>query len=159
MNKTVTFRLHRKSATKRTGIDKTFRIIGIIIMSLLTLSYVYMYLWLLLNSFRTSGNFIIDSFKLFDFGNFTLDNYKTLFTVQIAGSSRNPVYLHDTIITTVVLVVGQVALAITIPALTAYIIAKYEFKLKNVIYNVSIVSFIIPTVGSIASPTLRSYPT
>lgn len=67
MNKTVTFRLHRKSATKRTGIDKTFRIIGIIIMSLLSLSYVYMYLWLLLNSFRTSGNFIIDSFKLFDF--------------------------------------------------------------------------------------------
>lgn len=151
MNKTVTFRLHRKSATKRTGIDKTFRIIGIIIMSLLSLSYVYMYLWLLLNSFRTSGNFIIDSFKLFDFGNSTLDNYKTLFTVQIAGSSRNPVYLHDTIITTVVLVVGQVALAITIPALTAYIIAKYEFKLKNVIYNVSIVSFIIPTVGSIAT--------
>lgn len=44
MNKTVTFRLHRKSATKRTGIDKTFRIIGIIIMSLLTLSYVYMYI-------------------------------------------------------------------------------------------------------------------
>ena len=119
--------IHRKSVTKRTGIDKVFRIIGIIIMSLLSLSYVYMYLWLLLNSFRTSGNFIIDSFKLFDFGNFTLDNYKTLFTVQIAGSSRNPVYLHDTIITTVVLVVGQVALAITIPAFTAYIIAKYEF--------------------------------
>ena len=143
--------IHRKSVTKRTGIDKVFRIIGIIIMSLLSLSYVYMYLWLLLNSFRTSGNFIIDSFKLFDFGNFTLDNYKTLFTVQIAGSSRNPVYLHDTIITTVVLVVGQVALAITIPAFTAYIIAKYEFKLKNIIYNVSIVSFIIPTVGSIAT--------
>lgn len=58
---------HRKSITKRTGIDKAFRIIGIIIMSLLSLSYVYMYLWLLLNSFRTSGNFIIDSFKLFDF--------------------------------------------------------------------------------------------
>ena len=44
---------HRKSITKRTGIDKAFRIIGIIIMSLLSLSYVYMYLWLLLNSFRT----------------------------------------------------------------------------------------------------------
>ena len=120
-------------------------------MSLLSLSYVYMYVWLLMNSFRTSGNFIIDSFKLFDFGNFTTDNYKTLFTVQIAGSSRNPVYLHDTIVNTVILVVGQVALAITIPALTAYIIAKYEFKLKKFLYNVSIVSFIVPTVGSIAT--------
>ena len=151
MNKTVTFRLHRKSATKRTGIDKVFRTIGVIVMSLLSLSYVYMYVWLLMNSFRTSGNFIIDSFKLFDFGNFTGDNYKTLFTVQIAGSSRNPVYLHDTIVNTVILVVGQVALAITIPALTAYIIAKYEFKLKKFLYNVSIVSFIVPTVGSIAT--------
>ena len=143
--------IHRKSATKRTGIDKVFRTIGVIAMSLLSLSYVYMYVWLLMNSFRTSGNFIIDSFKLFDFGNFTGDNYKTLFTVQIAGSSRNPVYLHDTIVNTVILVVGQVALAITIPALTAYIIAKYEFKLKKFLYNVSIVSFIVPTVGSIAT--------
>ena len=33
--------IHRKSVTKRTGIDKVFRIIGIIIMSLLSLSYVY----------------------------------------------------------------------------------------------------------------------
>ena len=149
--KNASMLIHRKSATKRTGIDKVFRTIGVIAMSLLSLSYVYMYVWLLMNSFRTSGNFIIDSFKLFDFGKFTGDNYKTLFTVQIAGSSRNPVYLHDTIVNTVILVVGQVALAITIPALTAYIIAKYEFKLKKFLYNVSIVSFIVPTVGSIAT--------
>ena len=38
--------IHRKSATKRTGIDKVFRTIGVIVMSLLSLSYVYMYVWL-----------------------------------------------------------------------------------------------------------------
>ena len=143
--------IHRKTIKKRKGVDKVFRILGVIIMVMLSLSYVYMYVWLLMNSFRKSGDFIIDSFKLFDFGNFTIENYKTLFTVQIAGSSRNPVYLHDSIVNTLVLVLGQVALAITIPALTAYIIAKYDFKLKSVIYNVSIVSFIIPSLGAVAT--------
>ena len=110
-----------------------------------------MYVWLLMNSFRKSSDFIINTFDLFDFKNFTIKNYETLFKTQIAGTARNPVYLKDTILTTCILVVGQVALAVTIPSLTAYIIAKYEFKLKKLIYNVSIVSFIIPSVGSIAT--------
>ena len=148
MEKHMRINLRRK---KITGLDLAFRIIWFIVMTFLSLSYVYMYVWLLMNSFRKSSDFIIDTFKLFDFKNFTTKNYETLFKTQIAGTARNPIYLKDTILTTCILVVGQVSLAITIPSLTAYIIAKYEFKLKKIIYNVSIVSFIIPSVGSIAT--------
>lgn len=145
MEKHMRISLRRK---KITGLDLAFRIIWFTVMTLLSLSYIYMYVWLLMNSFRKSSDFIINTF---DFKNFTIKNYETLFKTQIAGTARNPVYLKDTILTTCILVVGQVALAVTIPSLTAYIIAKYEFKLKKLIYNVSIVSFIIPSVGSIAT--------
>ena len=148
MEKHMRISLRRK---KITGLDLAFRIIWFTVMTLLSLSYIYMYVWLLMNSFRKSSDFIINTFDLFDFKNFTIKNYETLFKTQIAGTARNPVYLKDTILTTCILVVGQVALAVTIPSLTAYIIAKYEFKLKKLIYNVSIVSFIIPSVGSIAT--------
>lgn len=122
-----------------------------VVMALLSLSYVFMYLWLLGNSFRTSSDFAVNTFDIFDFGSYTAENYKTLFTVQVAGSSRNPVFLHDTIVNTLVLVIGQVVLAVTIPAFTAYIVAKYRFALRNVILNVAIVTMIIPTVGSLVT--------
>lgn len=136
---------------KRSTVDNVFRTVCCIVMTLLSLSYVFMYVWLLMNSFRTTGEFLIDTFDLFDFGKMTLENYKILFTTRIAGTTRNPIYIHDTIITTIILVVGQVGLAITVPALTAYIIAKYNFRFKSFIYNVAVVSFIIPSVGSIAT--------
>ena len=91
---------------KRSTVDKVFRTVCCIVMTLLSLSYVFMYVWLLMNSFRTTGEFLIDTFDLFDFGKMTLENY---------------------------------------------IIAKYNFRFKSFIYNVAVVSFIIPSVGSIAT--------
>lgn len=144
-------RVSRLKRKKITGSDRVIRIICFVLMAFLSLSYVYMYIWLLMNSLRKSADFIIDTFNLFDFKNFTVENYKTMFTTSIGGTGRNPIYITDTIVTTVILVIGQVFLAVTIPSLTAYIIAKYEFKIKKFIYNVSIISFIIPTVGSVAT--------
>lgn len=87
MEKHMRINLRRK---KITGLDLAFRIIWFIVMTFLSLSYVYMYVWLLMNSFRKSSDFIIDTFKLFDFKNFTTKNYETLFKTQIAGTARNP---------------------------------------------------------------------
>ena len=116
MEKHMRINLRRK---KITGLDLAFRIIWFIVMTFLSLSYVYMYVWLLMNSFRKSSDFIIDTFKLFDFKNFTTKNYETLFKTQIAGTARNPIYLKDTILTTCILVVGQVSLAPSSSALSS----------------------------------------
>lgn len=140
-----------KSKRKLAPIDRIFRTVLFAAMLFFILTYIFMYLWLLLNSFRTSGAFTKNSFGIFNFSEFTIENYKTLFETQVAGSRRHPVFLMDTIINTLVLVVGQVLLAITIPAFTAYIIAKYDFKLKAIILNVAIVTMIIPTVGTLAT--------
>lgn len=136
---------------KHTPADKTVRVICFIVMVLLSLSYIFMYLWLLLNSFRSLDSYILSPFKLFDFDNYTLDNYKELFSVQVAGSSRHPVYITDTIVNTIVLVIGQVLLAVTIPAFTAYILAKFDFKFKKFIMSVAVVSMVVPTLGSVAT--------
>lgn len=143
--------MERKSALHKITVDKTVRVICFIVIVLLSLSYAFMYVWLFLNSFRDNGSYLLNSFKLFDFEHYTLDNYKTLFSTQIAGSNRNPVFITDTIINTLVLVFGQVILSITIPAITAYTIAKYRFKLKPIILNIAVISMVVPTLGSMAT--------
>lgn len=140
-----------KTPSGKFSLDKAVRIICFTLMVILSLTYVFMYLWLLLNSFRDNGSYLLNSFNLFDFENYTLDNYKTLFETQIAGSNRRPVFITDTIVNTLVLVAGQVLLSITIPAITAYTIAKYKFKLKAIIFNIAVISMVVPTLGSMAT--------
>ena len=143
--------MKNKIASGKGHLDKTIRIICFVVMAILSLTYIFMYLWLLLNSFRKNGSYLLSSFKLLDFGNYTTENYEILFKTQIAGSNRRPVYITDTIINTLVLVAGQVFLAVTIPALTAYTIAKYKFKLKAVIFNIAVISMVVLTLGSMAT--------
>ena len=131
--------------------DKTVRTVCFVVIVLLCLTYVFMYVWLLLNSLRSLDSYLLNGFNLFDFKNFTFSNYKELFTTQIAGSGRNPIYITDTIINTVMLVLGQVLLSISIPAFTAYIIAKYNFKLKKIILNIAVIVMVVPTLGSTAT--------
>ncbi len=131
--------------------DKTVRTICFVVMVLLCFTYVFMYVWLLLNSLRSLDSYLLNGFNLFDFKSFTLSNYKELFTTQIAGSGRNPIYITDTIVNTVLLVFGQVLLSISIPAFTAYIIAKYNFKLKKIILNIAVIVMVVPTLGSTAT--------
>ncbi|MCI5837828.1 MAG: carbohydrate ABC transporter permease, partial [Christensenellaceae bacterium] len=54
-------------------------------------------------------------------------------------------------VNTVLLVFGQVLLSVSIPAFTAYIIAKYNFKLKKIILNIAVIVMVVPTLGSTAT--------
>ncbi len=131
-------------------IDKIFRICLFLIMMFLSLTYVFMFFWIFANSLRNSSDFLINTFDIFDFGKYTTENYKTLFSTQIAGSQRNPVYLIDTIWNTIILVFGQVILGITIPALSGYIVAKYQFKARKILNGVALLQLVVPTIGTLA---------
>ncbi|MBQ9709255.1 MAG: carbohydrate ABC transporter permease [Clostridia bacterium] len=130
--------------------DRIVRAVMFVIMTLVMCSYLFMFIWLFGNSFRSSADFLQNTFKFLDFKNYTLDNWKTLFTVQIAGTKRNPVYITDTIFNTVFLVFVQVLLAVTIPAFTGYITSKYKAKICTFIINMVIISMVVPSIGSLS---------
>lgn len=143
--------IRRKRRRRLALSDRIVRAVLFVVMALLSLSYVFMFLWLLLNSFRPAASYLLDTFNLFDFGSFTLQNYVDAFSTRIAGNSRNPVYLMDTILNTLIVLIGQTALAVTIPAFTAYIMAKYRFKGRGLILNIAVFSMIVPTIGTLAT--------
>lgn len=131
--------------------DNVCRIILFLLMAFFAFTYLFMFVWIFCNSMRTTDAFLLDTFDIFDFGSWTFGNYRELFHTQIAGNHRNPVYIGDTVLTTVILVVGQVILGVTIPALTGYIAAKYKFAFRKVINAVAIFQMIVPTVGAVAT--------
>ncbi|PWM21508.1 MAG: hypothetical protein DBX97_01960 [Collinsella tanakaei] len=136
---------------KRAAVDNVCRIIFFILMALFAFTYLFMFVWIFCNSMRTADAFILNTFDIFNFESWTFGNYQELFRTQIAGSQRNPIYLMDTVLTTVILVIGQVTLGVTIPALTGYIAAKYKFALRKAINAVAIIQMIVPTVGAVAT--------
>ena len=147
----ATSNIDMKKLRKYAPQDLPGRIVLFILMWLVALTYIFMYVWLLFNSFRKSADFNINTFDIFNFKQFTGENWKHLFTTQIAGTARNPVYIYDTVVNTFVIVAILILLAITIPALTGYVVAKYRFKGKKFILNTSIFAIIVPTVGNLAT--------
>lgn len=107
------------------------------------LSLLFPIFWAVLNSFKTTREFNADSFAFT--ANPTLDNYKKVFTeLSSANTSIPKAILNSIWMTTASTLLGLIA-----SSLTAYVVAKYRFKMSGFIYALAIFIQIIPLVGSV----------
>ena len=53
------------------------------------------------------------------------------------------------ILNSLIYVGGIVLLSVTIPAISGYITAKYDFKIKKLITSIVIITLVVPTIGSV----------
>ena len=110
--------------------DKAFRIICFIIMG----------------SFRTTTAFSQKPFNFFDISlNAIKRNYTKAFTYKVGGHTPMPKMIFNSLI----YVGGMVVLSVTIPAISGYITAKYDFKIKKLITSIAIITLVVPTIGSV----------
>ena len=133
------------SVTKRCLSDKIFRTIGVVVMSFFSFIFVFLLVWMFLSSFRTAPSYSMNSFKLFD--KYTIDNYLRLFSVTVDTTTRSVGLIHM-ILNTFVVTTGTIIIAVTIPALTGYVVAKYNFFVKRVMDILALATMIIPTIGN-----------
>ncbi len=128
--------------------DYTFRFIVGAMMVFFALSFVYMLFWMFANSFRNGAGFNANPFKILDFSNGTIENYKTAFTKKVG---RNK--------TTVIIAVGNSLLQMVppliigcfLPSMTGFVGAKYKFVGKELITVLVVVSMTIPSISSTTS--------
>ena len=116
-------------------------------MAIVAFVFIFAILWMILNSLRTPQAYRKDSFGIFDFSNFTFDNYRTLFTTTV-DTYKKSVGLLEMVGNTLIVTAGCIFLGVTIPAITGYVVAKYNFFVKRVMDILAIVTMIVPTVGS-----------
>ena len=134
-------------AKKRSFGDRVFRALAFILMSIFALSYLFILFWMVFGSFRLTSSF---AERPFDFMDFNMDSlaksYTTAFSYKAYGTTTMPVMILNSII----FVVGNLAVSLTIPCITGYILAKYNFKIKGILVNLTVITMVVPTVGSMS---------
>ena len=154
------------NAMKRKTIgDRIFSIILIAGMTIFALSFLFIFVWMFLNSLRNPANYNAEPLKLFDFSNqeslFT--NYKEVFDYEVrktilVNGKRTSVTLN--VLTMLknsgLQILFSVLGGLIFPPAVGYVVAKYNFKLKGVIVTTVIMTMCIPMIGTTAS-TLKFY--
>ena len=130
--------------TKRSNAEKTAVIIFFIIFVLYAVIMLFPVLWCVNNSFKSQRDFMFDTWGLPK--DLTLENWKSVFDIKIDGTNILGMFLNSFI-----LIIFCSFCSISSSAVTAYCLAKYDFKGKSVFYSVAVILMMIPSTGSTAA--------
>lgn len=129
-----------------------FTIIVFIILMIYVISLLSMIGWGLLSSFKANEDFRINKFGL---PKQWVWNYTYVFKQFFASISVNgkqvKIYMPELFFNAFVYSLGCSLTSAFVPLLTAYLVAKFDFKFGKVIYTIVIITMILPIVGSLPS--------
>ena len=133
---------------KRSGSGKIVFGIFFLLFLAYALTLVYPLLWMVVNSFRDSTDYVIAmaTGNAFSFKNIVWNaaNYADVMSlITAADASYLAMAWNSVWITTL-----SSLLAVFMPTITAYALAKYTFRLRGSLYAVAIITMILPIVGN-----------
>jgi ABC-type glycerol-3-phosphate transport system permease component len=146
-----------KTLKREYGSSKTSSIIAciiIVILILYVITLVYPLLWGLLNSFRSRTAYMQN---IFGFPNsLYLGNYQISFQyfevpIQLASGGTRRVGIGEMFVNSILYAGGSAFFASLTSCITAYLVAKFNYKFSKVVYAIVIITMILPIVGSLPS--------
>lgn len=129
---------------RKRGREKVVAWIVFAIFTLYVITLVYPFVWIALNSFRDVRDFGASPNSLA--GGFTIENYKTALAITDDGTSMFKMFFNSLLISTV-----STLITVVTSSCTAYIMSKFNFRGKSILFSVIIFSMILPIVGSTPS--------
>lgn len=133
----------KKTAANKCRLPHVTKYIVLTVFVLYALTLVFPFVWSALNSMRVNKDFKRDPLDWFNFARWTLNNYN----VALRGEYNMISMFGNSLFLSVVCT----CTATVISAMSAYVVAKYRFRGKNIIYGLSITIMLIPTSGSLAA--------
>ncbi len=129
----------KNSKTERIVLWVTFAVFAIYSISLL-----YPVFWLILNSFKEAKEFMSSPFAMPD-GIYT-QNYVDAFSLTVGRTK-----ILGMLVNSIILVVGCTLVSVFVPTITGYVVSKFEFPGKKLLYGIAISSMLIPAVGTLTA--------
>lgn len=126
----------------------TFKFIVMLLMALFAVSYIFIFLWMLCNSFREAAQFSFRPYAIFDFAGYTFENYVTAFAYEVGSRQSGFVNMFGMFFNSLKLIVINVLLSVVFPPLVGYIIAKFNFRIKKLVNVLVIAAMSIPAIGT-----------
>lgn len=137
--------LYRKTigAMKGAGASKTITFTFVFIIFVVYAAILIIpFMWILLNSFKDPIDFGQDKWGLSFSAGFS--NYVNAFNYTVKDTTVLGMYLNSLLV-----VGGGVLVTLISCSLASYTMAKYKFKGRGIIYNVVIISMMVPIVGTL----------
>lgn len=140
---------------KRHGAEKVLFVVLFITFAIFSFSFIFPLLWVLMNSFKTQSQFGQD---FMGWPNpFVFNNFISAFNAS-AGSSSGSSDKGFTVfqmlgMSVLIAGVGTIVTVFTSSA-AAYVVAKYKFPGRGVIFAVVVFALIVPIVGALPSQML-----
>lgn len=134
--------------TKKGLSYKSIKWIVFTIFVIYALTLVIPFVWMLLNSFKTSQEFTSGNIWGFprQFYGLTFIEILQYEVVTIGGTTETiwEMFLWSVLTTTVGTIIN-----VFFSAVTAYVLAKYQFPGRNLIYSIAIFAMVVPIVGTL----------
>ena len=134
-----------KHKIKRGTADIILISIVFVIFTVYAVSLLFPFLWCLMNSFKTQVDFIHNVNRLPQ--GWTFENWVNSFSLRIDGGVGVPMMY----VNSVILTLGCTFLSLCSSSATAYVLSKYRFPGRKILFTAAIVIMMIPTMGSMAA--------
>ena len=132
---------------KRHKGEKVLFIIMFIIFVLFAVSFIFPFMWLCMNAFKEQGEFAKDFMSLPS--TWVWDNFINAFTFKNTATKNFNVFQMMGM-SIIIAGLGTIVTVFT-SSCAAYVVAKYKFPGRNLIFSVVMFSLIVPIVGSLPS--------
>ncbi len=134
-------------------LSKVIIIFSFVLLVILSLCLFIPFIWLILSSFKTVVDYELYAFSIPSKWNFS--NYADVFKLLKARVTLSHAVVEygfvEMILYSFAIAASKSVMAVFMPALAAYVVSKYNFKIKSILYMISIFVMIIPIVGSLPS--------
>lgn len=134
-----------------------------VIFFLYALTLLFPFIFLLFNSFKDLLEYAVDLSKgdiMKPADNFLqgFENYAyALKEFKVDGTYGNVIHLPEMILNSVIYTALTIFSSLTASSLTAYCLAKYRFKLRNLLYGMAVFSMTIPIIGTSGAALKLAY--
>ncbi len=128
-----------------------FKVLVWILMAVFALSFVLLFFWMVMSSFRDAFRFGENSLNVFDLKNFSFDGFKVVLGNEMQESTGFS--FVRLLFNSLVLILIYISSALLFPPMVGYTLAKYNFKGKKLIYLFIILTMTVPGIGT----TLATY--
>lgn len=139
---------HHDVLYKRHGFEKATFIFMFVLFLIFALSFIFPFLWILMNSFKSRGEFASD-FMSFP-SSWTWNNFAEAFTTTTSASTGSFNIFQMLGMSVIIAGIGTVVTVFT-SSCAAYVVAKYRFPGRSILWGVVIFSLIVPIVGALPS--------
>lgn len=135
--------MKRNTLNRKTKSERIAFMVAFIIFFIFALSYLYIFFWAIISSFKTNREFFKSPFSFPEkwmFKNY-VDSFKML---EYNGNNYLKMLFNSLWFS-----LGTLIINLCTSSCTAYVLAKYKFKGRNFIYSTALFVMIIPIMGSL----------